>query len=155
MKMLVGIGVGVLALGILGYKYLKGYSSKIVTETKGRIHKFKLGGIILSFDTLIKNLSNEQIEFTHPVVIVNYKNQYVASSNVVNKIITVPASGEYTILDTRIEISYIRLLGAAVELIKGFANADKKVSVDLDIKTSLVKQGVKIPIPLKEIVTIG
>lgn len=155
MKMLVGIGIGVIALGVLGYNYLRGYSRKIITETKGRIFKIKLGGVILSFDTLIKNLTNEPIVFTHPVVIVNYKKHYIASSNVVNKTITVPANSEYTILDSRIEISYIRLLGAAVELVKSFANIGTKVNLDLDIKTSLIKNGIKVPLPLRETVTIG
>lgn len=148
---------GIILLGvgaaIYGLTKLTHAGKNIVTETQGRIHAFDFTSITFAIDALIKNPSTTPITIQFPFIKISYKDNLIASSNLVNRLVTIAPLTQTNINDIKIPVSYIKLTGVGAELIQKIQDKSKKVTLQVTIATQIHLAGSIVPFSKTEDVT--
>lgn len=124
-KILLGIGIG--GGLIAGFSYLmrlRKTGAELESETTVKIHKFDLSGLTLRVDALLKNPTKTGLKIKFPFVKLLYKDSTLASSQVVNKDIEVPAFGEARIEQIMIKIPVLGLFSLGGDIFKSLQSGE-------------------------------
>ena len=132
-KILLGLGItGGLVAGISYLARLRKTSSELVSETTVNVNKLDLTGLSLRVDSLLKNPTKTALKMKFPYVKLIYKDATLASSQVVNETIEVPAFGEARIEKIMIQIPVLGLFSLGGDFLKSLKSGDP---VKLQAKT--------------------
>lgn len=153
MNIWAGIILAAVAIGAYGFTKLAKAGANLVTETKGRVHALDLTGITFAIDALIKNPSNTSLTIQYPFIKISYKENLIASSNLVNRLVTIAPLTQTNIKDIKIPVSYIKLTGVGSELIQKIQDKTKKVTLQVTIITQIHLAGSIVPFSKTEDVT--
>lgn len=119
----VGIGGGIIA-GISYLMRLNRTSSELESETTVNVQKLDLTGLTLRVDALLKNPTKTALKIKFPYVKLIYKEATLASSQVVDKDIEIPAFGEARIEKIMIQIPVLGLFSLGGDFLKSLKSGE-------------------------------
>lgn len=132
-KILVGLGItGGLVAGFSYLMRLRRTSSELESETTVNVQKLDLTGLTLRVDSLLKNPTKTALKMKFPYVKLIYKDATLASSQVVDKDIEVPAFGEAHIEKIMIQIPIMGLFSLGGDFLQSLKSGNP---VKLQAKT--------------------
>ncbi len=118
-KILIGLGIGGGLVALTGYiMRLRKTGSELESETTAVIQKLDLSGLTLRIDSLLKNPTKTALKIKFPFVKLIYKDATLASSQVVNKDIEIPAFGEARIEKIMIQIPVMGLFSLGGDFLR-------------------------------------
>jgi hypothetical protein len=126
-----GIGAGVIGIVTYASKLTKA-SKNLESIVKANLHAIKLEGVTIRIDVQIKNPSSIGFKIKYPFVKVMYKESVVGTSQVIDKIISIPKNGEVNVKGIMITIPYTGLFSVGAGLMKALTMNDAAV---ITIKT--------------------
>jgi hypothetical protein len=126
-----GIGAGVVGIVTYASKLTKA-SKNLESIVKANLHAIKLEGVTIRIDVQIKNPSSVGFKIKYPFVKVMYKESVVGTSQVIDKIISIPKNGEVNVKGIMITIPYTGLFSVGAGLMKALTMNDAAV---ITIKT--------------------
>jgi hypothetical protein len=118
MNLWTGIAIGAVALTVFGLSKLAKTGNNIVTEIKGRIHSLDFSRITFAIDAIIKNPTPTTVRIQYPFIKIFYKGSLIASSDLVNQVVTIAPLSKTHINGILIPVSYLKLTGVGAELIQ-------------------------------------
>jgi hypothetical protein len=136
-KILVGtaVGAGVVA-GVAYYMNLKRAQATLEVKPQAFIHKLDWNGLTVRVDATLKNPTKAGFSIKFPFIKVDYKDNQIGSSQVINKDIKVPAYGEVLIKDIMIVIPVMSFFSVIYELIKALM-ANQPITLFLKTVTTI------------------
>jgi hypothetical protein len=136
-KILVGtaVGAGVVA-GVAYYMNLKRAQATLEVKPQAFIHKLDWNGLTVRVDATLKNPTKVGFSIKFPFIKVDYKDNQIGSSQVINKDIKVPAYGEVLIKDIMIVIPVMSFFSVIYELIKALM-ANQPIALFLKTVTTI------------------
>ena len=126
-----GIGAGVVGIATYASRLSKA-SNNLETVIKANLHSIKLQGITIRIDVQIKNPSSVGFKIKYPFVKVLFKESVVGTSQVIDKVITIPKHGEVNVEGIMITIPYTGLFSVGAGLLKALSNNE---GAKLTVKT--------------------
>ncbi len=132
-KILVGLGItGGIVAGVSYLMRLRRTSAELESETTVNVYKLDLTGLTLRVDSLLKNPTKTALKMKFPYVKLIYKDATLASSQVVDKDIEVPAFGEARIEKIMIQIPIMGLFSLGGDFLQSLKSG---TPVKLQAKT--------------------
>lgn len=154
MNIWTGIIIGALGLGVWGLSKLAKVGYSIVTEIKGRIFSIDITKVVMAIDVKVKNPSNAKAVVQYPFIKISFKDSVIASSELVNKSITIEPMSQTDINNIKIPIQYLSLGSLAGEMIKKLKDRKYPITLQVTVQTSAVLFGSKLPYSSTQDVTI-
>jgi len=153
MNIWTGIILGVVALGVYGLSKLSRTSNELITEVKGRIHSLDFQNITFAIDAMIKNPTQTALIIQYPFIKISHKDNLIASSQIVDETIRITPLSQTDIKGIKIPVSYLKLGGISLDLLKKLQNRDAKITMQVTILTSVNIGGADIPYSKTEDIT--
>lgn len=149
------LGIGIIGIGRWFYK-LKSLSDKLEIISDVKIEKIDLNEILLNAKATLKNPTGTAIQMMFPFVKLFHGELLLGSSNVIQRIIEIPAHGEAKIEDILISLKTADLLSSANSILKDYQNG-QPVELKIDIQSTLflLKGNLKVPYQTTEIIKLN
>lgn len=154
MNLWTGIAIGAVALTVFGLSKLAKTGNNIVTEIKGRIHSLDFSRITFAIDAIIKNPTPTTVRIQYPFIKIFYKDSLIASSDLVNQVVTIAPLSQTHINGILIPVSYLKLTGVGAELIQKLQNKKTKVVLQVTIQTQVHTGISTLPFSFTQDITI-
>jgi hypothetical protein len=138
MNLWTGIAIGAIALTVYGLSKLVKAGDEIVTEVKGRIHSLDFSQITFAIDAIIKNPTPTAVNITYPFIKIFYKEALIASSELINETVRIAPLSQTQINGIKIPVSYLKLTGIGVELIKKFQDRNTKITLQVMVQAQVL-----------------
>lgn len=147
------LGAGGLALAV-GVPYvlnLNRLSAELETATRISIYNFKLDGIVLAIEVILKNPTKGSISIKHPFVKMLYEGKVFATSEVKNEDVTLNEFSQISLPLIFVNLSWLNLATTLPSLLRKLRN---KEPVSIQAKTITTISG-NIPYSKEENIVIG
>lgn len=124
-QVLIGAGAVAAIYGVTYLLKLNRLSNELETVTKVAIYNVSLAGIDLRIDVTLKNPSGGTVKVKQPFVKLTYGDKVLASSQVVDKDITIPKFSEASTEPIMLNIGFVSLATSVPQLLKDYRDTGK------------------------------
>lgn len=153
-KTLLGLGVGGGIFAAWRYwKIMQGTFQDLIVSSSGRIHKVDQNGLDIRLNLLIKNPSKGTFKIKFPFLIINYKGEEIATSQLVNTEMVVPSYGEARIDNIKFQISGLTAIRTVADMITA-ASQGQSVQIEVKTKSSAKVGAYDVPFERSQFITL-
>jgi hypothetical protein len=145
MSIWTGVIIGTVGLAIWSLSKLSKAGNNIVTEIKGRIFSVDITQLTIAVDVKIKNPSNARVVIQYPFIKISHNDKLIASSELINKKITIEPLAQTEITNIKIPMQYLSMGSIATEFFKKLKDKKYPITLQVTVQTNIGLVGTSIP----------
>jgi hypothetical protein len=139
---LLGVGIIWLATKVNRFKRMQ---KNIEVFPTVKLYKLDWNELVLKVDVLVKNPSNNTVQFRYPFIKIKHKDSLIGTSIANGTLLYLPAFGQLNITGMVVQIPLSNLFGALSEIL-AVIKSNKPVMLTIQTLSSLKTALVEIPI---------